>query len=89
MKKLFPILIIVLLVSLISVSTVFAAPGKPAGSCKRGFNLQLMDKHLGESASLFLNPAVDKNGDGYVCVQSFGNGMHRHLDNFNLKRCKR
>ena len=41
MKKLIPILIIVLLVSLILVSTVLAGPGKPVGNCKRGYKLQL------------------------------------------------
>ena len=89
MKKLIPILIIVLLVSLILVSTVFAGPGIPVGSCKRGFKLQTLASHQGESASLFLNPVVDTNGDGYICAQYYFNGQHRHLDNFNRIRCKR
>ena len=88
MKKILSILLIMLLVSLILVSTVYASPEKPSGSCKRGYNLQSMDKHFGESASLLLNPATDKNGDGYICVQSYSNGQHRHLDNFNKKRCR-
>ncbi len=89
MKKLIPILLIVLLVSLILVSTALASPGKRLGSCKRGYKLELMTQHLGESASLFLNPAVDTNGDGYICAQYYFNGVHRHLDNFNLIHCKR
>jgi hypothetical protein len=89
MKKLIPILIIVLLVSLILVSTVFAGPGKPIRNCKRGYNLQLLTQHAGESASLFLNPAQDTNGDGYICAQYFSNGLHRHLDNFNSPCRKR
>ncbi len=89
MKKLFPILIIVLLVSLILVSTVLAAPGKPVGNCKRGYKLQFLSQHAGESASLFLNPAVDANGDGYICAQYYSNGVHRHLDNFNSPCRKR
>ncbi len=83
MKKLIPILIIVLLVSLLLVSTVFAGPGKPIGKCKRGYKLQLLSQHAGESTSLFLNPALDPNGDGYICAQYYSNGVHRHLDNFN------
>ena len=90
MKKLITILIIVLLVSLILVSTAIASPGKPVGSCRRGYKLELLDQHLGESVNLFLNPVFDRNGDGYICAQYFVNGgLHYHLDNFNrLSRCK-
>jgi cell division protein FtsW (lipid II flippase) len=88
MKKLIPILIIVLLVSLILVSTVFAGPGIAVGRCKRGYKLESLANHQGESASLFLNPAQDKNGDGYICAQYYYTGLHRHLDNFNSS-CKK
>jgi hypothetical protein len=89
MKKLITILIIVLLVSLILVSTAIASPGKPVGSCRRGYKLELLDQHLGESVNLFLNPVFDRNGDGYICAQYYANGVHHHLDNFNrLSRCK-
>jgi hypothetical protein len=89
MKKLIPILIIVLLVSLILVSTVFAGPGIAFGKCKRGYKLEPLANHQGESVSLFLNPALDKNGDGYICAQYSINGIHRHLDNFNSPCRKR
>jgi hypothetical protein len=88
MKKLIAVLIIVLLISLLLVSTAIASPGKPVGSCKRGYKLELLDKHLGESADLFLNQPYDRNGDGYICAQYYFNGFHHHLDNFNrLRRC--
>jgi hypothetical protein len=83
MKKLIPILIIVLLVSLILVSTAFAGPGKPRWTCKPGYKLEPLALHTGESPSLFLNPALDTNGDGYICAQYYTSGQHRHLDNFN------
>ena len=89
MKKLIPILIIVLLASLILVSAVAAGPGTPVGACKRGYKLEPLADHQGESASLFLNPALDKNGDGYICAQYYYNGQHRHLDDFNRFRCRR
>lgn len=89
MKKLLPLLLIVLLASLILVSTALAGPGKPVGSCKPGYKLQLMSLHQGESASLFLNPAVDTNGDGYICAQYYNASLHRHLDNFNRLKCKK
>ena len=89
MKKLLPILLVVLLVSLILVSTAIASPGKPIGNCKPGYKLELLNKHLGESPSLFLNPALDTNGDGYICAQYYFNNQHRHVDNFNRIRCKR
>jgi hypothetical protein len=88
MKKLFCIFLIVLLLSLNLVSTVFAKPSRPFGGCKPGYTLQLLDKHLGESANLFLSPALDRNGDGYICAQFYLNGQHRHLDNFNRLRCR-
>jgi hypothetical protein len=89
MKKLIPILIIVLLASLILASTVLAGPGKPVGNCKRGYKLQSLTQHVGESTSLFINPALDTNGDGYICAQYYSNGVHRHLDNFNRPCRKR
>jgi hypothetical protein len=89
MKKLIPVLIIVLLVSLILVSTALASPGKPVGKCKQGYKLESLTRHVGESASLFLNPALDTNGDGYICAQYYSNGVHRHLDNFNRPCRKR
>jgi len=89
MKKLLPLLFIVLVVSLLIVSTATADPGTPQRGCKKGYVLQPLSRHLGESASLFLNPVSDTNGDGYVCAQYYLNGVHRHLDNFNRIRCKR
>jgi hypothetical protein len=66
--------------SLMVVNTAFAAPGKQAGTCKRGWSLIQMPADA--------KAKTDKNGDGYVCTSKFAPSGY-YIDNYNRIKCGR
>ena len=81
MKKLVILILLILVVSLFLASTVIAAPGKPVGACVRGTKLMPLPPGV--------NPIVDRNGDGYVCLRARSAARFYYIDNYVRIRCRR
>ena len=79
-NKSFRIILIALLLSLLVTSTAFAAPGEPAGSCPRGFELHPFMEHE-DHEHHHIGVDKDLNGDGWICVRHLTQDLHLHVDN--------
>jgi len=81
MKKLFSILLIILMVSLFLANVAFASQGNPVGSCPPKFELHRFMDHSGDPMHRHIGVDRDLNGDGYICMKMLPNNLHLHIDN--------
>lgn len=81
MKKLFTILLVILLVSLFWATTAFASQGDLLGSCPPNFERHLFMDHSGDPMHRHIGVTQDLNGDGYICMKMLTNDLHLHVDN--------
>ncbi|HJS29652.1 MAG TPA: hypothetical protein VJ768_08525 [Anaerolineales bacterium] len=81
MKKLFPVIMIMLLLSLFFASPAFADQGEPVGSCPPSFELHPFMDHSGDPMHQHIGVDQDLNGDGYICMKMLPNDLHLHVDN--------
>lgn len=82
MKKLFPIMLLVLSLSLVAVA-VAAANGDPVGGCPDGFQLHEAMQHDDHHGHHHVGTDTDRNGDGWICEKhvSVNGNIHVHIDN--------
>ena len=84
MRKLIPIVILGLLLSL-SVVTVAFASGGPIRGCPDNFKLHQAMDHDGhhDHPHKHVGTDTDRNGDGWICVKhvSVDGNVHVHIDN--------
>jgi len=80
MKKIYMVLVFMLLLSLSLGTTAFASSDTPAGRCAPGFELHMME-HFGEHHHPHIGVDRDLNGDGSICMKSLPSNMHLIVDN--------
>ena len=87
MKKVVPILLVLLVLSLFLASTAMASSSSQAvAGCRRGYTLDLFANHAAETQ--YPGYLRDLNGDGYICVYNITPNVHRHIDNFMRNGCR-
>lgn len=74
-----------LAVALVGLGLALAQPAPPEGTCPNGFHLhEASDGHQhGDHAHRRVGTVVDRNGDGWICVEhvSKDGAVHVHIDN--------
>jgi len=84
MKKMYMILVVMVVSSLLLVPTAFASTGgTPAGGCSSAFELHALH-HIDEHHHPHIGVDRDLNGDGYICMKSLPNNLHLIVDNANI-----
>ena len=81
MKKIYLVIVMIVVLSLTLVPTAFASSGTPAGGCSPAFELHEMN-HSGEHHHPHIGVDRDLNGDGFICMKSLPNNMHLIVDNY-------
>ena len=82
MKKIFTILVLVILLSQVFSSKAYASHGAPVGACEAGFELHHFLDHDGEHMHKHIGLSQDLNGDGYICMKIINPHLHLHVDNY-------
>lgn len=81
MKKIFSLIIAVLLITFALTNTVMASEGSPAGSCPSDFDIHMFMDHSGEHMHKHIGLVQDINGDGFICMMVVARDLHLHVDN--------
>lgn len=80
MKKIYTVLIYMLLLSLFLVTTAFASSGVSVDGCSPFFELHAVE-HSGDHHHPHIGVDRDLNGDGFICMKSLPNNIHLIVDN--------
>ena len=81
MKKLFSVVLVVIILSQLFSFTAFASEGQPAGSCPPAFEIHPYMDHSGDPMHHHIGVDQDINGDGFICMKMLNPDLHLHVDN--------
>jgi len=81
MKKLFSVVLVVLLFSQLFAVSASASEGQPAGRCAPAFEIHPFMEHSGDPIHHHIGVDQDLNGDGFICMKMLNPDLHLHVDN--------
>jgi hypothetical protein len=81
LKKLFPLLILMMAISLLFAGSVYASEGTPVGSCPTGYTLEMFMDHSDPHMHHHIGITEDLNADGFICMRIVSQDLHLHVDN--------
>lgn len=80
MKKIFSVMVVVLLMSILLAGTANAEE-LPVGSCPNGYALEMFMEHTEPHMHHHLGLAQDLNADRFICMRIVSEDLHVHVDN--------
>lgn len=82
MKRLFGILMLVVLICLNTGLAALADHGEPIRGCSKPFENPPHHAHPHDlHHERHIGTDTDQNGDGYICVKHISSDKHLHIDN--------